>query len=124
MTFLMFFDSSQAIFTATSFSHTMIFCPAEEEDYKAQVFMQVSSSHLLLRRDAPQSGVRHFPCLELSSGVLDSSEAGSTHSTECHQHTPRFVAGIKWGGGAGGLMPCSALAEAPEDHWRGGNTAT
>lgn len=70
MTFLMFFGSSQANFTAASFSHSIIFCPAEEEDYKAQIFMQVSSSHLLLRRDAPQSRIRHLPCPELSSGML------------------------------------------------------
>lgn len=69
MFFLVFFSSSQANSTATSFSHIIMVCPAEEEDYKTQIFVQLSSS--LLHRDAPQSGIRHLPCLELSSGMLD-----------------------------------------------------
>lgn len=115
-TFLMFFGSSQAIsllrhLPISSFSalqksritkHRFCWCPAVTPDYTEQY--QTPS----------------MPCTVLWCAVP--MRCGEHLSTECYQHTPWFVAGIKWGRGVRGLVPCSALAEASGNHWRGGNS--
>lgn len=65
-TCLMFFGSSQANSTATSSSHIIIFCPAEQENHKAPVSTQASRS---LPPIATQHNIRHLACLALSSVV-------------------------------------------------------